>query len=351
MIISGAILSLLLVSWLPTPVTAQSQEDIATSLIDEYMTQAGVPGVAVAIAIRGELVYSNVRGVADLEMAVPVTEETLFRTASTLKPMTAVAIMTLALAGTLDLDAPVQTYCPAYPTKRWPVTARHLLEHEAGVRPSVFADVFNPQHYASTTDALARFEADSLVAEPGTTSVYSNAGYTLLACAIEGASGSTYDDYVRAHVLTPAGMTATRPDNVFEIIPGRARGYMVRTEKNTELWKGLWQPRHLRSTAVGVPFNADPVDPSWSPGAGGYLTTPVDLVRFASALMAGRLLPSDYVARMQVPHLLATARRPAAVTDGCSASQTRPSFCRSWVATGMGLPVCGCRRLANSRSQ
>ena len=144
---------------------------------------------------------------------------------------------------------------------------------------------------------------------------YSNAGYTLLACAIEGASGVQYDDYLREHIFETAGMTNTRPNNVFEVIPGRARAYMVRTAANTEQWEGLWQDSHLSSTRIDVPFNADPVDPSWSPGAGGYLTTPVDLVRFASALMDGRLLPVEYVARMTEPYRLASGE-PVPRTHG-----------------------------------
>jgi CubicO group peptidase (beta-lactamase class C family) len=268
------------------------------------MRDHGVPGVAVALAAKGEIVYSATYGFADLEMSVPVTSRTLFRTASVLKPMTATAVMMLAVDGDIDLDESIQVYCPAYPEKRWPVTPRELIAHAGGVRPSVLADVFNREHYGSVAEALTRFAGDSLVAQPGTSTTYSNAGYTLLACAIEGASGVSYDGYMRDHVFDPAGMTDTRRDNSFAVIPERARAYMLRTEQNTEEWMGLWQPRHLSDTEIGVPFNADPVDPSWAPGAGGYLTTPVDLVRFASALMDGQLLSADYVASIAEPYRL-----------------------------------------------
>ncbi len=290
----------------PPALATQSRGDSAAELVRSYMRDNVVPGVAVAIASRGEVVYSEAFGYADLEARSPVTGRTLFRTASVLKPMTATGVMTLALVGALDLDAPIQRYCPDYPMKRWTVTARALIAHAGGVRPSVFADIFNADHYATVTGALARFADDSLIAEPGTTVAYSNAGYTLLACAIEGASGVSYDAYMRAHVFGPAGMSSTRRDNSLEVVPERARPYMVRTKENTEQWQGLWQPRHLADTEVAVPFNADPVDPSWSPGAGGYLTTPVDLVRFASALLEGRLLPAERVARIPHPYVLST---------------------------------------------
>ncbi len=174
------------------------------------------------------------------------------------------------------------------------VTARRLLHHEGGLRPSVFEDVFNRQHYPSVEDALERFAEDSLVAEPGTRAVYSNAGYTLLACAVEGASGVPFHTYLQDRVIKPANMNHTRVDNSYEVAAGRAGAYMIRTEANTSAWIGLWQQKHLRSTQVGVPFNADPVDPSWAPGAGGYLTTPLDLVCLREPLWTGRCFPASW---------------------------------------------------------
>lgn len=290
----------------PTGSITQSRADAASDLIRSYMAEHHIAGIAVAIGERGEVVYSAALGFADLEAGEPVTEETLFRTASVLKPMTATAVLQLATAGALNLNESIQSYCPAYPTKQWLVTASQLIVHEGGVRPSVFADIFNRDHYPTVSAAISRFADDTLVAEPGTKAVYSNAGYTLLACAIEGVTGTTYDAYMREHIFVPARMTHTRLDNVFEVIPGRARPYMVRTEDNTEQWRGLWQPRHLASATVGVPFNADPVDPSWAPGAGGYLTTPVDLAHFAIALMDGDLLPPDTLAHIPGSHTLPT---------------------------------------------
>ncbi len=172
-------------------------------------------------------------------------------------------MLELAQAGHLDLDASVQSYCPAYGSRRWPVTARELLTHQGGIRTSDLHDLFNRDHYASPDAALRRFARDSLDYEPGTQVLYSNAGYTLLACAIERATGRTYDSALARLVLRPAGMGATRPDNVFEVVPLRARYYVVRTEANTEQWRGLWTAAHLSATRVDEPANTDPVDPSW----------------------------------------------------------------------------------------
>ncbi|MGH7514286.1 MAG: serine hydrolase domain-containing protein, partial [Gemmatimonadales bacterium] len=230
----------------------------------------------------------------DLEHGVPVTAETRFRLQSTQKLLTATAILRLAETGKLRLDDPVQAYCPAFGARAGAPTLRELLSHQGGVRPADLADLFSRQHYASAQAAVRRFVRGSLGYRPGTAMVYSNAGYTLLACAIEGATGRPYDSTLAALVLRPAGMQATRNDNVFEVVPDRARYYVVRTAANTEQWRGLWTEAHLSATPLGQPANADPVDPSWAIGAGSYLGTPGDLVRFGLALMGGSLLRGMY---------------------------------------------------------
>ena len=113
--------------------------------------------------------------------AVPATADTRYRTASVAKPLTATIVMSLAEQGQLDLDAPVQRYCPEYPTKEWPLTTRHLLGHLGGVRhyknPQ---EASSTQHYFDLRSALSTFAADPLLHEPGSKFLYSSFGYNLL---------------------------------------------------------------------------------------------------------------------------------------------------------------------------
>jgi CubicO group peptidase (beta-lactamase class C family) len=262
--------------------------------VGRYMRDHGIPGLSIAIGARGRVVLAQGFGQADLEHGVPVTATTLFRLQSTQKLLTATAILRLAETGRLRLDAPVQAYCPAFGARPAEVTVRQLLSHQGGVRPADLADLFSREHYASAQEAVRRFVRDSLAYRPGTAMVYSNAGYTLLACAIEGATGRPYDSTLAALVLRPAGMQATRDDNVYEVVPDRARYYVVRTAANTEQWRGLWTEAQLSATRLDQPANADPVDPSWATGAGSYLGTPSDLVRFGLALTGGSMLQGSY---------------------------------------------------------
>jgi serine beta-lactamase-like protein LACTB, mitochondrial len=93
--------------------------------------------------------------------------------------------------GQLDLDAPVQKYCPAFPQKPWPITTRQVLGHLGGVRhyKSESQDDFevgNTRHFDNPIQAeLDFFKDDALVTQPGTHYRYSTQGYTLAGCVME----------------------------------------------------------------------------------------------------------------------------------------------------------------------
>jgi CubicO group peptidase (beta-lactamase class C family) len=109
--------------------SGQTRGTDSERLLRSYARENSVPGIGIAVAVDGEIVFAGSVGFADLELRVPVDANTLFRTASVLKPMTAAAVLMLAVADSLNLDEPIQSYCPVYPTKRWPVTARPHRPH------------------------------------------------------------------------------------------------------------------------------------------------------------------------------------------------------------------------------
>src|SRR5262245_33051003 len=205
--------------------------------ISTFMASSRAPGISVAVVQDGEFVWSAGFGMADLENSVPATSRTLYRLGSISKPITATAAMALWESGKLDLDSPVQKYCPAFPQKPWPITTRELLGHLGGIRyynvpefpyseSQSDPEVGNTHHFENGIEGGLKFFAkDPLVAQPGTHFNYSTQGYTLVGCAIEGASGRKYADFVRDSVLIPAGMLQTRPDDRFAIVPHRTRFY------------------------------------------------------------------------------------------------------------------------------
>lgn len=247
------------------------------AIVKDAVAKQQIPAMTVAVSSGDRIVYSRAFGTADLENSVPATHETLIRTASVAKPITAVAAMTLVEAGKLDLDAPVQTYCAPFPPKQWPITMRELLSHTSGIRHYNPGEMENTRHYRFMADGLAIFAADPLLFKPGSGYQYSTYGYTVAGCAVEGAAGERFEDYVAAHVLKPAGMTHTFVDDALEIVAHRARGYQK---------------------IDGRIRNANLMDSSYKIPGGGYVTNAEDLVRFAQALLDGKLVKPATLAQM-----------------------------------------------------
>ena len=153
------------------------------------MTRLGIPGLSAAVVTERRLRWSSAYGMADLENFVPATTETVYRLASVTKPITATAVLQLVEAGKVDLDAPIQRYVPAFPEKQWPVTVRHLLSHQAGIRNWTDEEFHNTRHFASIAESLAVFKDDPLLFEPGTRTQYTSLGYNLMGAVVEGVSG------------------------------------------------------------------------------------------------------------------------------------------------------------------
>jgi CubicO group peptidase (beta-lactamase class C family) len=248
----------------------RSKVQRADAVIADYMTAHHVPGLSVAIGLDQRLIWSKAYGLADLEDSIPVTTRSMFRTASIGKPMTATAVMQLWQEGKLDLDAPIQRYCRAFPEKPWPVTARQLLAHRSGIRDKTPQEDSNYTHYATIEASVAIFGGDSLLFQPGTAFRYSSYNYDVLGCAIEGASGMSYLDYMNRTIFGPAGMSHTLLDDPKPIIPHRVAGYAL--DKQGKL------------------INSIDDDMSNRIPAGGFVSTPSDLVRFGLAVLAGKLV-------------------------------------------------------------
>ncbi len=264
------------------PAVSSQQKSLATEkraeiekVVSSFMSANSVPGIGVAVVLEGEPAWSAGFGTADLENFAPATSSTLFRLGSISKPITAVAVLQLWERGKLDLDAPAQKYCPAFPQKEWPVTSRELLGHLGGIRhynSDGKGDIpeDSARHFASMEESLQIFAADPLVAKPGTKFNYSTYGYTLLGCVLEAATSQKYVDYVREKVFKPAGMANTQADDFFAVIPHRTRWY--------------------HKDKAGVVRNAGILDSSYKIPGGGLISSADDMARFEAAILTDKLI-------------------------------------------------------------
>ena len=251
------------------------------------------PGLQVAVAKDG-YIWSAGFGLADIEQNVPVTSQSMFRTASVAKWFTAAAALRLVEDGKLDLDVPIQRYCPQFPKKEWPITTRQLLTHTAGIRHYVGANGEMPAtdsekaalerliqrekstQYTRHTDVIApldSFKNDPLLFQPGTQVWYSSLGYRVVGCVLQGAAQVPYRQLMRDLIFKPAGMEGITEDDALAIVPHRVAGYSA-GPNNT------FQRAEFRDVSDNLP-------------AGGYLSTASDLVRFVLAFQSGRLVKAS----------------------------------------------------------
>jgi CubicO group peptidase (beta-lactamase class C family) len=184
--------------------------------IDAYVTaqmQAmHIPGAAVGIVRGTEIVHLRGFGVADPD-GRPMTAQTPVVLGSTSKSFTALAIMQLVEAGTLDLDAPVQRYLPWFrvggPDAHASsiITVRHLLTHVSGIPTGGLVGSWVTGPPEEPRDHAVRALATlPLTAPVGARYQYSNGNYVILGLLIETVSGQSYESYVRDHIFGPLRM-------------------------------------------------------------------------------------------------------------------------------------------------
>src|SRR6266581_7636191 len=232
-----------------------------------------IPGVQLAVAIDGTLVWSEGFGYADAARKRPVTRATRFRIGSVSKPLTAAAVALLYEEGKLDLDAPVQRYVPSFPDKGYPITTRQLAGHLAGIRHYRGDEFLLNRRFTSVLEGLTIFQGDSLLFPPGTKFSYSTYGWNLISAVVEAAAGQDFLSYVGRNVFRPLGMTHTAADRVDSLIPNRTRFY----------------ERGADSGFVAAP----PVDNSYKWAGGGFVSTAEDLVQFGSAMLQPGFLKAE----------------------------------------------------------
>ncbi|HEY1174489.1 MAG TPA: serine hydrolase domain-containing protein [Verrucomicrobiae bacterium] len=240
-----------------------------------------VPGVSVAVAIDGKIVWSEGFGYMDLEAKKPVTTETKFRIGSISKSLTSVGLALMVERGQIDLDAPIQKYVPDFPDKGAPITTRMLGGHLSGIRHYAGFENRRNQAYANSHAALTIFQNDPLVAPPGTKYNYTTYGWTLISAAMDSALQQDFISHMDKNVLQPLNLKHTRADQ-----------------------KGITDPhctKFYSDNLLGKLTTAPEVDSSYKWAGGGYLSTPEDLVRLGSALLQPGFLKASSLKLLFTP--------------------------------------------------
>jgi len=289
------ILTLLLLS-------AQPARPAGTEVIDRFMrdfiARHEIPDAGVAVSRDGRLLYARGFGWADKEQRVRLRPSSLFRIASLSKPVTAVAILRLVESGKLSLDAPVARYLkgmdvyranPGFDRRMELVTVRDLLRHSGGWdRNEDFDPMGRTGHLRiaralgltppiQPRDYIEWMFGRPLQFDPGSRFAYSNFGYLLLGRVIEDVTDRTYEEHVREHILKPIGVTAMRIGRMAE-------------EDRAENEVKYYTPGQRKEIAPFGPHRGKPVPAPYArpirvmDAHGGWIASPVDLLRFAESL-------------------------------------------------------------------
>lgn len=283
---------------------ADRGHEVDRSRILDWMEQVrhenDLPGLSLAVARNGRVLFSGGVGHAELENRTPQTGRTVHNVASISKVLAVVAVMQLVEEGAVDLDATIQTYLPYYPEKRWPITVRQILTHTSGTRhyrEGEFGEhgLLRARHWESFEEATTLWRDDPLLFEPGTHWSYSSHAMNLMHGIVEAASGMGFEEYMHRFVFEPAGMLASGFDVPRRIVHNRGHGY-------------------VRDGQTGRFVHPFPEDPSYKYAGGGMLSTAEDLVRFGTAIVQGRLLGAEAVEEMWSPQIDPSV--PRFVEDG-----------------------------------
>ncbi len=298
----------------------------AVGQIDEWIHPGGVPGAAVAVAYRGEIVAERYAGAA--RPGVPVGETTLFGLASVTKPIAATGALAAAEDGFLSLDEPVVRFVPEFAEgasgvadleARSAVTIRQLLSHTSGAGEDLGGSRAGLPEVPTLAEMTGAHTRARSAYSPGSTVGYSNTGFAILAEVTQRAVGEEFWRYVRRRTLTHPDLAdiVVRPTTEqierLAVLTDAANGGTPIESYNSAWWREMALP--------------------W----GGAYGTPRSLALFAAAFLdpAPETVGLSWAARAEMTRNQ-TAGLPGGVSSG-----------RVWwrdASWGLGWEVKGAKR-------
>jgi D-alanyl-D-alanine carboxypeptidase len=296
---------------------------ILKGLLEEWLAETGAPGGALAVRLADGRTAVVAGGQTDDRGGDPVQPADRFRIGSITKTYVATLILQLAEEGRLDLDGRLAAYISEAPHAQR-VTLRQLLGHTSGVADFGSVPAYRDRLLANpgrdwTADEVLELIVDRpLDFEPGERWAYSNTNYILLGLVAEAVGGSSLAELLRTRMLGPLKLTDTYLEGIEEAPRMRVSGHFD--------LDGDGQSDNVRL----IPYTALVTSGA---AAGGLSASPLDVLDFADALMAGRLVGRGSLGRM----MEASAESEAAGGYGLGLMRFRHAGRSAWGHAG-GLP-------------
>ena len=253
------IASVLLSTAAMTMANAASLDPQKAAVIDRYvaseMQRQRIPGLALGVYVNGSIVLAKGYGLANIELNVPITPDSVMQSGSVGKMFTATAIMMLVEQGRVGLNDSISRYFPEGPYSWRRIKVANLLSHTSGLAAFDTEDLQKP---GGPFDIRADFTEDELVEgitelpiefRPGTRYKYQNTNYVLLGILIHRVTGQFYGDFLKQRIFEPIGMRSSRVISDIDIVPNRSAGYEIVKGK---LQNQAWVSPTFNSTADGA---------------------------------------------------------------------------------------------------
>ena len=227
MIPGATVVSLVLAATTPGALSGQPAADAAEArariagladYIEQSMPDWDLPGLAVGVVYRDEVIFLGGFGVKELGRDDPIDAETLFQIGSVSKSFAAGAVGALVDDGLVDWDDPIVEHLPWFRVKDpWitrSMTIRDILSHRSGMP----GDAYPVLAVMDAREAAERLRLPDNQAPLRQGYRYSNQGYGVAGLVVEAVSGMTWGDWVRQRIFAPLGMdrSAASPHEVWD---------------------------------------------------------------------------------------------------------------------------------------
>jgi CubicO group peptidase (beta-lactamase class C family) len=270
------------------PNAGQAAEFNSFETLGQEFTRRGFSGT-VLIKKKGEILFHEAFGIADLARSRPNSLETRFGVGSSTKQVTAAAILLLRERGLLSLETTLDKVLPEFDFP-WAakVTIHHLLTHTSGIfnfteTPNFFAIVDKLGPEARVEDMVALFQNKPLKFEPGTQWSYSNSGFILAGLIVSKLSGRSYADFIKEEFFEKLEMTQTAYEP----------GSFSPNDANPIGFDRDYAPTEMKRFPM-----------IWADAAGGIMSTAADWSRWLDWLHnGGRILSNESLALMKKAHV------------------------------------------------
>ncbi|MFK8163697.1 MAG: serine hydrolase [Lewinella sp.] len=316
-------------SWVRQPVINAAARARLDSTLEAFAAPGGVAGISALVYEKGEEVYFNAEGFANVEGQIPMDRNTIVQIYSMTKPLTGTALMQLYEKGLFKLDDPVANYIPELAgvrvfagadagakngiktvAPRRPMTIRDLTRHTAGFYNGGDTPALKPLHQAAgirgsnhtLTELADKLASVPLLFHPGEQWEY-GPSVDMQALLVERISEQPFDEYLRENVLDPLGMTETR-----YLVPEGDRARMSSTYNRADDGTLTQSP-----DAEAHAFNIN--EQVLTPGGWGLTSTLDDYMTFARMLVNGGTLDGATILQPETIRLMATNHLSDSVTE------------------------------------